>query len=404
MPRTTLSKRTIDALKPAATPVLWWDQTLPRFGLRLEPSGVGTFVVQYRIGGRSRRCGIGQYGRPWTPNTARTEAMRLLGLVAQGQDPATEKRVRREGPIVRELAERFVREHVTPKLKVTTAREVRRLLDALILPKLGTFRVADVETGDLARLHHQLRGTPYQANRVLAACSKLFSLAERWRMRAPSTNPARGIEKYRERGRRRYLTADELGRLGTVLDTADQAGSLTVPGPKSPRSRRVDVFAIAALRLLILTGARLEEILGLRWTAVDLEHGVLRLTDSKTGQKDVQLNGPALAVLRSLPRVEDSPFVILGKYPARPRADGLKGPWTAIRTVAGIQDVRIHDLRHSYASIGVNAGLALPLLGGLLGHKSQATTQRYAHLQADPLRVAAEQIGHRLVTAMGAGR
>ena len=240
---------------------------------------------------------------------------------------------------------------------------------------------------------------------MLATLSKMFNMAERWGLRPVGTNPCRGLEKYRERPRRRYLSGEELGRLGATLATAERDGALPVPGLEGPQERRrsVDLFAVAAIRLLLFTGARLSEILTLRWDVVDLERACLRLGDSKTGQKDVHLNAPALAVLAALPRVDGCPYVIAGRLADRPRPD-LNGPWTAIRAAAGIPDLRLHDLRHSFASVAVGAGLALPLIGGLLGHAQPATTARYAHLQDDPLKAAAERIGDRLAAAIGGGR
>jgi integrase len=391
--RERLTKRTIDALKPRATAVLVWDRELPRFGLKVTPAAARVYVVQYRFGGRVRRLTIGHHGHPWTVDAARTEAHRLLGLVAAGQDPARAKAAGRTAPTVRELSDRFLREHVT-KLKPTTAREVRRLLEGLVLPALGSLHVEDVTAADVAKLHHRLRATPYQANRTLAACHKLFALAERWGLRPPGSNPAR-VEKYRERARRRYLTVEELGRLGAMLALAEQAGTL----PVGNKVRSIDRFTVAAIRLLLYTGARLSEILTLSWDAVDLERGVLRLTDSKTGQKDIMLNGPALAILQGLPRVDDNPHVIPGRRDGAPRTD-IHGAWNVIRAAAALEDARLHDLRHHYASVGVNAGLGLPMIGGLLGHRTPATTARYSHLAADPLKAANAMIGDRIAAAL----
>jgi integrase len=404
MPQAKLTKRLLDDVDPGPSTVFLWDRLLPRFGAKVSPGGTRTYVVQYRHQGRDRRFTIGRHGEPWTPDTARTEAQRILGLVAQGRDPATEKEAQRTGSTVSDLVARYRREHVDVKLKPSTARDVRHQLETIILVRLGALQTAAVRPADIARLHHRMAATPIRANRVLATLSKLFALAERWGLRPAGSNPCRGIDKYKEKPRRRYLSGDELGRLGAVLDRAEADGAITWTDAKGlPHARHVDPFATAAVRLLLLTGCRLGEILTLTWPAVDRERGVLRLADSKTGQKDVVLNAPALAVLRSLPHVDDNPFVIVGRRADQPRAD-LHGPWRAIRDAAGLTGMRLHDLRHSFASVGVNAGMALPLLGGLLGHRNTSTTQRYAHLQDDPLRVAAEEIGARLSAALGGER
>jgi integrase len=225
-------------------------------------------------------------------------------------------------------------------------------------------------------------------------------------------NPARGLDKYPERGRERFLSAAELARLGDAIREAETTGlpwdaDATKPtakhGPKQKSGRTViGQHAAAAIRLLILTGGRLREILHLRWDHVDLERGLLLLPDSKTGKKAIVLNAPAMAVLSTLPRV--GAYVVAGQDAGledeRPRAD-LNKPWRAVRKRANLEGVRIHDLRHTHASIGAGAGLGLPIIGKLLGHTKAATTQRYAHLDTDPLRRASDRIGARLAAALG---
>jgi integrase len=226
------------------------------------------------------------------------------------------------------------------------------------------------------------------------------------------TNPARGIEKYAEEGRERFLSTDELTRLGDAIREAETAGlPYAVDGakpkakhaPKEENRRTViGPHAAAAMRLLILTGARLREILHLKWDHVDFERGMLLLPDSKTGKKAIVLNAPALDVLSNLPRVGS--YVIAGQAAGtdkeQPRAD-LKRPWAAVAKRAGLEGVRIHDLRHTHASVGAGAGLGLPIIGKLLGHSQASTTARYAHLDADPLRRASDRIGSHIAAAMG---
>ena len=226
-------------------------------------------------------------------------------------------------------------------------------------------------------------------------------------------NPARAIERYAESGRERYLTSEELARLGDVLREGETIGlpysiDETKPtakdAPKADRRRvKLDPFAVAAIRLLILTGARLREMLDAQWSQLDLERGVLFLADSKTGKKPVYLSAAAQAVIAELPRVKGNPHIIAGALESAPRAD-LNKPWRAVRKAANLDGVRIHDLRHSFASFGAGASLGLPIIGKLLGHSQPATTHRYAHLDADPLRRAVETIGNTIAAAMDGGK
>jgi integrase len=226
---------------------------------------------------------------------------------------------------------------------------------------------------------------------------------------ASKKNPARGVERNREVSKERFLTASELYRLGDALRLAETRGlqweaDMTKPtakhAPKLDKRRTIaDPFAVAAIRLLIFTGARLREVLHAKWRDLDLERAMIHLPDSKTGRKPIYLSAAALAVLNDLPRLADNPYVIPGAKKGSPRAD-LKNPWASVRAYAGLKDVRIHDLRHSFASIGAGSGMGLPLLGRLLGHKQPATTQRYAHLDADPLRKAVNSIGAAIDAAM----
>jgi integrase len=261
----------------------------------------------------------------------------------------------------------------------------------LIIPKLGTAKAKDVRRSEVARLHRQLKATPYQANRVLAVLSALYAFAGKRGFVAEGFNPVRGVERYREQGRERFLTVEELERIGAAILEAETTGipwSVDVMAPKAkhlakPEDRftRINPHAAAAIRLLLLTGARLREILHLRWEHIDFERAMLFLPDSKTGRKPILLNAPAMEVIASLPRA--SAYVIAGKDPGKPRAD-LHRPWMLIAERAGLGDVRIHDLRHTFASFGAGSGLGLPMIGKLLGHRQAATTQRYAHLDNDP--------------------
>jgi integrase len=250
---------------------------------------------------------------------------------------------------------------------------------------------------------------PGAANRAAAVVSAVWTWAARRDEVALADNPARGIERYPEQAKERFLTSAELSRLGDALRDAETIGlpwAVDENGPRAkhlakPEKRRVkvDPFAVAAIRLLILTGARLREILDAQWSQVDLERGVIFLADSKTGKKPIYLSAAAQAVLAALPHIEGNPHLIAGAREGAPRAD-LKKPWAAVKRAAGLEGVRLHDLRHSFASFGAGASLGLPIIGKLLGHSQVATTHRYAHLDADPLRRAVDTIGATISAAM----
>jgi integrase len=386
-----ITKRAVDALRPAADgrEVVMWDSELKGFGVRVQRGGSKAYILKYRAGGGRhaplRKVTIGKHGSPWTPDEARAEARRLLALVAHGRDPASAKAAAKTAPTVDDLARRFLTEHAEAKRKPSTAKEYRRLLDHVILPALGKKRVADLTRQDVARLHHARRATPTEANRALAVLSTMFNLAERWGERPDSSNPCRHVEKYRQRRRERMLSTDELARLGDVLAGYDG----------SP-------YYAAAIKLLVFTGARLGEILALQWQWIDFERGEARLPDSKTGAKTIHLPPPALAVLAELPLVEGNPHVIVGGV-AGAALVNLEKPWRAIRKTAGLDDVRLHDLRHSFASVAASGGMGLPIIGKMLGHTQAQTTQRYAHLASDPVKAAAATVAGKIAAAMAGG-
>jgi integrase len=267
-----------------------------------------------------------------------------------------------------------------------------------------------VTPSDIAKMHRRIgQIKPMTANRVVECIGSIYRYAAICGLVLRGHNPAANIQAFREQRRERFLTTDELARLGDAIREAETAGILwqvddSKPSAKHiPKNRRtvIGLHAAAALRLLILTGARFREILGLKWEYVDMERGLLFLPDSKTGRKTIVLNAPALAVLTALPRVGS--YVILGDDPGKPRHD-LNRPWKLVSQHAALEGVRLHDLRHTHASFGASAGLGLPIIGKLLGHTQPSTTQRYAHLDLDPLRRASESIGKRLAAAMGDSR
>ena len=376
-----LTKRFVDSLKPVQErEVLVWDEIVKGFGLRIYPGGAKGYFVQYRAKGRTRRLALGRHG-VLTADQARRLAQDALARVRAGADPAEDRRRAAQGSTVAELAERYLTEHARTKKKRSSAETDARNLRLHVLPRLGRRLAADVSRADLSALRHAMRATPGAANRVLALVSKMFSLAERWGLRPDGSNPARHIERFPERKMQRFLSARELARLGDVLTEMERSG--TEP-----------LETVAAVRILILTGARRGEILGLEWQHVDLDAACLRLPDSKEGgAKLIPLGTHAIGALARLPR--RSRWVlptVAGDGPV-----SLSKPWSRMRRRAGLDDVRLHDLRHSFASVGVAGGDSLFIVGSILGHKRASTTERYAHLSDDPRRAAMERIGARIV-------
>jgi integrase len=408
-----ITKRTVDALQSNGSEFTVWDGTVSGFGVRVRATGAKSYVVVYRAGaGRGapvRRYTIAAVGKI-TPERARARAKVILGAVAHGHDPASQKTTERGTPTVAELADRFMADHVRAKRKAGTAEFYRDILDRILKPTLGTTKADKLTRLQLGRLHSSLDDTPFQANRVLAVVGSMYTFAARTGIVPEGTNPARGVDKFRESRRERFLTGDELERLGAAIREAettgvpwavDDSGPNAKHVPKAKRTTIIGASAAAALRLLLFTGCRLREILHLRWGHVDFERGCLFLPDSKSGRKTVILNAPVLAVLNGLERV--GTYVVPGDDPEKPRHD-LKRPWCAVTKQADLVGVRLHDLRHTYASFGAGGGLGLPIIGRLLGHAQAATTARYAHLDNDPLRRASEAIAQQISAALDGKR
>lgn len=403
--RVRITKRIVDGLSADGTDRFLWDSDVIGFGLRISPVGKLVYVLQYRIEGRQRRFKIGPHGSPWTPETARAEAQSLLGKIVDGIDPQQEKIAERKELTLADLIEVYLNETLFTA-KESSVRQVRNNIENHILPLLGKRRVSKIERSDIEQMlrdiaagktartlkkgHRRLsrvRGGKGAANQCVTTISAMLGVAVERKLRAD--NPAIGVRKFPGRKMERFLSPAELARLGEALAAA---ASLGVESQ----------YAIAALRLLVLTGCRKNEILKLKRSYIDRFHRCLRLPDSKTGAKVVHLGGPAMRIIAMVPPVEGNPYLLPGKKDGTHVTD-LQSVWVRIRKTAGLEDVRIHDLRHSFASIGAATGDSMLIIGALLGHRSAKTTERYTHLSDHPLKSAAERISDEIARCLGEG-
>ena len=385
MAKIKLTKAALDKVRSTGRLHFIWDTELPLFGVQVTPAGAISYVISYRIGGESRRKVLGKYQPQLTPENARALAKVELGKVATGTDVAKVASDLRAEAKLSEVIERFLVDHVDAKLKPSTVSEYRRLAKNHIVPALGTKRVSQITRQDTGALHSKAgRAHKRTANLIMAVLSKFFS----WYVAAggtlPDGNPCKSIQKFKEAKRERFLDDAEFARVGKALEEAVQFSR----------------HARAAIVLLIMTGARKQEVLTLKWDYIDLQRGLLFLPDSKTGAKSVPLSRSAAAVLDNLPRIEGNDYVFPGGVEGQPYRQ-LQKVWAAVRDKAGLDDVRLHDLRHSFGSVAMASGSSLPVLGKALGHSQASTTQRYAHLADNPVRQMVEGVGAKLAGLLG---
>jgi integrase len=382
-------------IPPGAKPRYVWDTQTPGFGIKVTPSGTKTYVFKYRAGegGRSavqRWYKIGLFGSI-SIEEARRQVAKLVVQITDGTDPQRVREDLREAMTVQDLWDRFEREHL-PKVKSSTSEDYKAMWKNHIKPEFGTSKIKDITRKEIIALHLRIsKKAPYTANRMVAALSKLFNCADKWELVSPGANPCRHVERNKEHSRTRFLSNKELTALGIALRTG-----LAL--------QEEDHYMAVAIQLLLLTGARVSEILGTRWEWVDLEKRLITLPDSKTGPKTIYLSEPAVALisaLQRLPRSKGQTYMIRGRIEGRP-FDNLRKVWRRVSKRADITGARLHDLRHTAASIGVNGGLTLPIIGRLLGHTQVSTTQRYAHIDTNPALLAADLIGRTITATVGA--
>ena len=378
----TLSNRAVEKLTVEKDTV-FRDRELTGFGVRVYPSGGKIYVAQARGPDGPKRVTVGRHG-VLGAEQARQRAALIIARLKAGEPPVPEPLAakRATGPTVGEFAERFLQEYAAVRYKPGTLAWTRTVVGRYIVPEFGKLALAAVERTQVRELHHRLSHAPSIANMMVRTLSLMYRLAEDWGLIPEGCNPCRSVVKYPQRKRERFLTEEEFIRLGQVLDEVETQGGASAP-------------AVAAIRLLMLTGCRKSEILTLRWEHVALDAGELRLPDTKTGARMISLPPLAVELLAGLPRDPDSPWVIPGRYPGTHLRE-LADAWKVIRTRAGLDDVRIHDLRHSFASRALALGESLPMIGKLLGHSQVETTARYAHLARDTVHESAARIADSL--------
>ena len=371
----TISKRTVEKLSVEGKDKVFWDRKVPGFGIRVYASGRKVYVVQSRGPGGITRLSLGRHG-DLTPDKARKDAVAAIDRIKRGEDGVSEPS--EPALTVAELAERYMEAHVRVNCNAHTQGIYRGTLCNHVLPALGDKQVANLTRADAAALHYSLRVTPRAANRALMVLSKMFSLAEAWDVAPPGGNPCRFVQRYKEGMRERFLSEDEYRRVGLALRDLEARGPMQARGA-------------AALRLLMLTGCRVSEVLNLKWDDIDRKAGEIRLREAKTGTRMVVLTPAVIGVLDGL-RPMRSNWVFPGRKPKRPLSQ-VTEYWHQIRSVAGVSDVRLHDLRHSYASRALALGENLTMIGRLLGHSDVGSTARYAHLVRDAEKVAVARVG-----------
>lgn len=387
-----LTEANVEALAPDGRDRFVFDARQPGFAIRITPSGTKIFTAQGYVNGRKRRITVGYH-----PNVsvaqAREAALQALADMRRGNDPIIERKTRLTAAKAREmtlaqLADKWLADYVRPKLKPHTIRDYQQLLRQHILPVLGQLSVAHIGRDDVVHLHVAMAEIPRRANYAIATIRALLNFAIELGLRPSGSNPARGIKPYRENKRERFLTEAEIAKAADAIAAAEQAGTI---GP----------HGAAGLRLCLFTGARSGEITAVEWSHINWQRRLIRLPDSKTNEpRTIHLSEPALEVLRGLPRI--GPFVIAGAKPGE-AYQNLRRAWIFAREHVGLQDVRLHDLRHSFASLAASKGISLQTIGKLLGHRDPQTTARYSHLATDAVAAVNDEIGTAMQAAIAKG-
>jgi integrase len=365
----TLSKSYVEKISPQKSDVVVWDDKLSGFGVKITPRGRRVYFLYYRtLDGRQRKPTIGVHGQI-TCEQARKIALEWLAEKTKGGDPT-----------VSDLCYRYIGEHSRTHKKARSIELEEFYIRKYIRPLIGSLKTITVAKADISKLHISMKATPAQANRILQTLSKMFNLAETWGLRPPYSNPVKGIQRYKEESRERFLTDREIQTLIQTLDRLE-------------KDKSESIYVLNLIRLLMLTGARLSEIRTAKWEWVDFKNGLLNLPDSKTGKKTIYLSPAALEVLENTPQQKNNPYIILGHIEGHPLHNAQK-PWRRIRQLAGLDGLRIHDLRHTFASLCIAQGFSLQMVAKLLGHADTRMSERYAHLTKTSIRDAATSVGN----------
>jgi integrase len=370
-----ISEKTLKNLTPPENGNrILYDSQIPGFGVRITSAGAVSFILNYYVHGRERRFTIGKHPE-WSAIAARNRALELRRGINEGMDPLEKRKQERAQPTMSDLCANYLEHHALVHKRSNSIRHDKQMIGG-IAAKLGAFRVSAVTRQTIERLHASLKPTPYMANRVLSLLSKMFNLAIEWQW--ASKNPCKGIPRFHEEQRERWLQPDELQRFLEALNAYP------------------DQNAADALRLLLLTGSRTSEVLKAAWSMFDLQQGLWTKPSSHTKEKKIEhipLNAQTLDLLTRMNAHKDGATFLFPGMSGKPRTT-LRRAWSSICKSAGLLDVRVHDLRHSYASYLVSNGVSLHIVGRLLGHTQPQTTQRYAHVAHESLREASNLFGN----------
>jgi integrase len=399
MPKLKLTKTAVESQTPQKEAVILHDTEVSGFQAKVTPTGRRIYQVWYRTKeGKERRPKIGEHG-VFTVQQARDRARVILGAVHKGEDPAAALQALKAAPSMEDLCGRYMSDHAEIHKAASSISEDASMIRNYILPFLGSTKVSSVTPIDVQKLHLNFKKFPHRANRLVALLSKMFGLAEQWGLRDPGTNPTRSIKLYKEERRQRFISIGELERLGDELDNSDRLFRKF----SQDRGNRVGAElpqVTAFFRLLLLTGCRLNEIRTLRWEFIDWDNGLLRLPDTKTGLSIRPLGRPALEYLTRLHEQSVSEWVIPSMTdPTKPFVN-IQKAWRRIRARCDLEDVRIHDIRHSLGATATGLGNSLPIIAKMLGHSQISTTSRYAHVADGPLRQATDQVSREIASKL----
>ncbi|MBT3788204.1 MAG: site-specific integrase [Alphaproteobacteria bacterium] len=387
MPTLKLTKYAIEAQPCQAKDVMLHDTEVKGFQCKMTPKGKRVYQIYYRTtAGNERRQKIGVHGEI-TLQQARERAKDIKAAVQQGEDPSGTLQATKLAPSIVDLCNRYLSEHAIVHKKKVCAKDDESMIRNYIVPKIGNYKTGSVKQADVAHIHSSLKNRPYRANRVISLLSKMFNLAEQWGLREPGTNPTRFVQKFKEQSRQRFLSQSELEALSTELLQCESLGI--------EKAQVID-----AIRLLLLTGCRRDEIRTLRFKYVDWDRGQLVLPNTKTGQSVRQLGGRAIEYLATIRERSNCDWVIPSDVSSEKPWSDLQKAWRRIRKRCDLNDVRLHDLRHTHAASAAGLGTSLPVIGKLLGHTQASTTQIYAHVADDPLRDAADQVSSHIASKL----